>query len=130
MSAKDTKQIYWHREMPPLDAEAMGEQIVEATSGRVPGTLAHRDELWNQCYEKLMSQARARILQEVHRLGGTCAHVFDESVDSRHDGATGEAWLHGRFTYVVYCRPAGFKEVPTVQRPIKNLRDYFASLQE
>jgi len=56
MSAKDTKQIYWHSEMPPLDAEAMGEQIVEATSGRVPGTLTHRDELWNQCYEKLMTQ--------------------------------------------------------------------------
>jgi len=40
------KIIYWHREMPPLAAELMGEYIVEATSSRVPGTLAHRDELW------------------------------------------------------------------------------------
>jgi hypothetical protein len=49
-----------------------------------------------------MRVAEQRLQQEIPRLGGTCAHVLNESVDSRHDGATNEAWLHGRFTYVVY----------------------------
>lgn len=102
MSAKDNRQIYWHQELPPLDVEAGGEVIVEATSRRVPGTIAHRDEIWTQCYEDLMAKARERIVQEAHRLGGSCAHVLDESVDSRHDGATGETWLHGSFTCVIY----------------------------
>jgi hypothetical protein len=30
------KMIYWHRELPPVDAEPVGEHIVEATSNRVP----------------------------------------------------------------------------------------------
>jgi len=30
--------------------------------------------------------------------------VLDESVDSRHDPVTGQAWLHGRFNYVLYKR--------------------------
>jgi hypothetical protein len=106
MSATGKKRIYWHRELPPSDAEAMEEQIVEAASGRVPGTLAHRDELWDRCYDDLMVQARARLEQEVARLGGDYAHVLNESVDSRHDQATGEAWLHGRFTCMVYRRPS------------------------
>jgi len=97
--------VYWHRELPPLEAEPVGEHVVEAASARVPGTLAHRDELWEQCYENLMAQAGARLEQEVARLGGSCAHVLDEAVDSRHNAATGESWLHGRFTYVLYRRP-------------------------
>jgi hypothetical protein len=28
-----------------------------------------------------------------------------EAIDSRHDDATGEAWLHGTFGYVLYRRP-------------------------
>ena len=32
----------------------------------------------------------------------TCMFVLSESVDSRHDDVQGEAWLHGRFTYVLY----------------------------
>jgi hypothetical protein len=98
--------IYWHRELPPLDAEAMEEHVVEATSRRVLGTLAHRSELWDQCYENLMAQAHTRLQQEVLRLGGDCAHVLDEFVDSRRDDVTGEAWLHGRFTYMLYHRPS------------------------
>lgn len=100
----DTKEkiIYWHGELPPTVAEVMGEYIVEATSGRVPGTLAHRDELWSRCFEDLMAQVRSRLEQEVLRLGGTCAHVLNESVDSKHDDASGETWLHGRFTYMLY----------------------------
>jgi hypothetical protein len=77
--------IYWHRELPPADAEPMGECVIEATSGRVPGTLAHRDELWHECYRDLMIKAGTRITQEVNRVGGNCAHVLNESVDSEHD---------------------------------------------
>lgn len=94
--------VYWHRDLPPVDADVVDEHVVEATSGRVQGTLLHRDELWDRCYEELMQAARDRIEQEVARLGGDYAHVLDESIDSKHDDAKGEAWLHGRFSYVLY----------------------------
>ena len=105
MGDDKTEVIYWHRELPPLDAEAMEEHAVEAASRRVPGTLVHRSELWDLCYEDLMTQARIRLQQEVLRLGGDYAHVLDEFVDSRNDALTGEAWLHGRFVYMLYRRP-------------------------
>jgi hypothetical protein len=100
--ASTRQVIYWHRELPPFDAEAIGEHVIEASSCRVPGTLAHRDELWSQCYEHVMSRVRARLEQEVTRLGGNYAHVLTESVDSKHDDSKGEAWLQGRFTYMLY----------------------------
>ncbi len=96
------KTVYWHRELPPLNAQATGEHVLEATSNRVANTLLHRDELWDRCYENLMANARVRIEQEVARLGGSCAHVLDESVESRSNDVTREAWLHGRFTYMLY----------------------------
>jgi hypothetical protein len=94
--------IYWHRELPPVDAEAIGEHTVEANSRRVPGTIAHRDELWNRCEDDLMAQTRARLAEEIARLGGRYAHVLGESISTRHDDSTGDAWLHGRFTYMLY----------------------------
>ena len=100
-----TKQIYWHRELPPLDAEPAGEYEVEAMSLRIQGTLAHRDEQWSACYDSLMDHARERLHQEVERLGGSCAHVLSESVDARHNDNTGEAWLHGSFRYMLFKRP-------------------------
>lgn len=96
------KVIYWHRELPPLDAEPIGEHTIEATSGRVPGTIAHRDELWTRCQDELMAQTRHRLAEEIARLGGRYVHVRTESIDTRHDDATGEAWLHGRFEYTLY----------------------------
>jgi hypothetical protein len=108
------KTIYWHRELPPLGAEAMLEHVVEATSSRVPGTLLHRDELWSQCYEDLMEKADDRLRQEVARLGGDYAHVLNESVDSGHDDKTGEAWLHGRFAYMLYRQSEKRKLKPAV----------------
>jgi hypothetical protein len=96
------QQVYWHRELPPFDADIMGEQVLEATSGRVPGSLAHRDELWDRCYSDLLANTYERFTQEITRLGGRYAHVLDEHVDSRRDDAAGEAWLRGRFTYVLY----------------------------
>jgi hypothetical protein len=101
------KIIYWHRDLPPIDAEPIGEHVVEATSARVKSSLAHRDELWGRCYDDLMTQVRDRLQQEVARLGGHYAHVLDESVDSRHDEASGEAWLHGCFSYMLMRRIAG-----------------------
>ena len=94
--------IYWHRDLPPLAAEVLGEHVVEASSGRVPTTLAHRDEFWTRCHADLMVQADARLEQEVARLGGRYAHVLNESIDPHHDAATGDAWLQGRFTYMLY----------------------------
>ena len=94
--------VYWHRELPPRDAELIGTHTVEATSERVPDTFTNRDALWRSCYDSLMAHAQARLAQEVARLGGKYAHVFDESIDSRHDAKTGEAWLHGRFDYTLY----------------------------
>jgi hypothetical protein len=40
----------------------------------------------------------------VARLGGDCAHVRDEHIDSRRDDVTDESWLQGRFDYVLYRR--------------------------
>jgi hypothetical protein len=95
------KTVFWHRDLPPRDADVLGEHVVEAVSARISGTLAHRDELWQRCYDDLMAQANRRLEQEVARLGGRYAHVLDESIDSRHDDITNEAWLRGRFTYVL-----------------------------
>ncbi len=100
--AQGTNIIYWHSELPPMDATLMGEHVMEAESAHVSGTIAHRDELWEQYYEDLMSRVRVRLEQEVQRLGGNYAHVLDETVDSRHNDATNKSWLHGCFTYMLY----------------------------
>lgn len=100
------KSIYWHRELPPLNAGMMGEHVLEATSDRVRGSLARRGELWDRAYRDLMENVQTRMTQEIHRLGGDYAHVLDESIDSRRDDATDEAWLHARFTYMLYCQRA------------------------
>lgn len=105
MSHNEANVVYWHRDLPPLEADLVAEHTVEANSGRVPGTLAHRDELWDRCYRELMANAEKRLVQEIARLGGDFAHVHDEAIDVKHDDAAGEAWLHGRFTYVLYRRP-------------------------
>jgi hypothetical protein len=101
-AADSTRTVFWHRDLPPLDAEVMGEHTLEAVSGRVSGTLSHRDEIWDQCYLQLMAQTHERLAQEMARLGGRYAHILHESIDSRHDDRVNEAWLHGRFTYVLY----------------------------
>ena len=101
------KIVYWHRDLPPLEAELIAEHTVEANSSRVPGTIAHRDELWDRCYRELMATAQSRLIQEIARLGGDLAHVHDEVIDPKHDDAAGEAWLHGRFSYVLYRLPLG-----------------------
>ncbi len=103
--AGTTQVVYWHRELPPLAAELVAGHTVEADSSRVPGTIAHRDDLWYQCYHELMAAAESRLKQEVARLGGHYAHVHDEAIQPKHDDAAGEAWLHGRFSYMLYRLP-------------------------
>jgi hypothetical protein len=100
----EAKVVYWHRELPPLDAELMADHTVEANSSRIRGTLGHGTELWTRCYEELMAAAERRLVQEVVRLGGHFAHVHDEAIEPKHDDAAGEAWLHGRFSYMLYRR--------------------------
>jgi hypothetical protein len=111
------KVVYWHRELPPLDADLVAEHTVDANSSRVPGTIAHRDELWDQCYRELMAIAERRMEQEIARFGGDFAHVHDEAINPKHDDTSGEAWLHGRFSYMLYRRPQasspGAPPVPT-----------------
>ena len=97
--------VYWHRHLPPLDAELLTEHTIEADSVRVSGTLAHRDELWDDCYRDLMAATERRLAQEVVRLGGHFAHVHDETISPVRNDATGETWLHGRFRYMLYRRP-------------------------
>jgi len=104
MTSSSDGIIFWHRDLPPLDAEPVEEHTLEATSARVPGTIAHRDDLWDQCYRDLMVSTRTRLEQELHRLRGHYAHVLEESIDTRHDPITDEAWLHGRFRYTLYRR--------------------------
>ena len=87
-----------------MEAELMAEHTLEANSSRVAGTIAHRDDLWHRCYRELMSNAESRLMQEVARLGGHYAHVHDEAIEPKHDDAAGEAWLHGRFSYMLYRR--------------------------
>jgi hypothetical protein len=101
-SVAEPKTVYWHRELPPLDAQPIGEHVVEASSARVPDTISHRDDLWNQGERELMENVRERLRDEIARLGGRYAHVLDESIEPRHDACTGEAWLRGRFTYMLY----------------------------
>jgi hypothetical protein len=107
--------VFWHRELPPRDAEPIGEHTIEATSRRIRGTLRQRDHLWDLCYRELMGRAQLRLAQEIARLGGDCAHVFKEKIEPRYAEAAGEAWLYGRFDYMLYRREAprtpGFKMV-------------------
>ena len=100
----NTKIVYWHRDLAPIDAELMAEHTVEASSSRVAGTLAHRDELWDRCYQELMANTESRLVTEVARLGGDYAHVHHEAISPKHDDAAGEAWLAGCFTYMLYRR--------------------------
>lgn len=105
-AATGEKVVYWHRELPPLVAEPLGEHIVEADSLRVTGSLAHRGDLWDRCYQDLMARLDERVRQETHRLGGQYAHVLEETLDSRHDDRTGDVWLRGRLKYLLLRRPA------------------------
>ena len=80
----EPKIVFWHRDLPPLSAELVAEHTVEANSSRVPGTLAHRDDLWDRCYRELMANTQTRLVEELARLGGHFAHVHDEAIVTAH----------------------------------------------
>jgi hypothetical protein len=63
-----------------------------------------------------MANTKARLTQEIARLGGHYAHVHGESIDIRHDDAAGEAWLHGRFSYMLYRRPSQSRQTEMLRR--------------
>lgn len=109
-----TKMVYWHRELAPLASEQVGEHTIEATSGRVPGTLDHRDDLWDRCYRELITNTERRLVEEVRRLGGHYAHIHGESITPKRDDAVGEAWLSGRFTYMAYRRHLELTATPPI----------------
>ncbi len=94
-------KVYWHADLPPLDAVAVAEHTIEADSAHVAARYAH-DDLWDRCAGDLIQGVERRLEQETARLGGRCAHVLDEHVDVKHDAARDEAWLHGRYTYMLY----------------------------
>lgn len=104
MSAGESVQIYWHRDLPPSDVEAVGEHVLEATSDHVAGRFGHLDDEWVTCYGNLMSHVHDRLAEEIARLGGTCAHVLKETIEARHNDAVGEGWLYGRFEYMLFRR--------------------------
>jgi hypothetical protein len=103
--------VHWHRDLPPLEAEVVAEHTVEADSSRVAGTLAHRDELWDRCYQELMANTESRLVREVARLDGHYAHVHHEAITPKRNDAAGEAWLHGSFTYMLYRRPSASRAI-------------------
>ena len=100
------KVVYWRRDLPPLRDESIGEQEVQARSASVALSSVEHDQLWADCYPNLLQAASERITQEVLRLHGSCAHVLDEKIEAKTSYATGEYWLEGRFTYVLYVHPA------------------------
>lgn len=104
-ATEDKKVIYWHADLPPIEAEPIGEHVVEAESARVKGDLAQRDAVWDQCHDDLMARLEERLHQEMARLGGDYAHVLEESIDSHRDEAAGEAWLRGRLNYSLLRQP-------------------------
>jgi len=57
----------WHRELPPLEAEAIGAHVLEATSDHVQDSVSHHDERWIACYENLMAHARDRLVYMLFR---------------------------------------------------------------
>jgi hypothetical protein len=55
-SGQEAQVIYWHGQLPPLDAEPNGDYIVEADSMRVKGDLASRGASWDRCHEDLVAR--------------------------------------------------------------------------
>jgi hypothetical protein len=99
-------RIYWHRDLPPLDAELIGEHSVDATSAPVDYHFDQRDELWGRCSGSLRERLVERLDAEIDRLGGACAHVLEEDVTPHVDHPTGKYWLAGRVRYTLYRRGA------------------------
>lgn len=99
------KVVYWRRDLPPLSEQIEGEHELVATSEHVHASWADREALWGQCYQSLTRRAEERLVQEVKRLGGSCAHVLSEQVTAKRDDAAETMWLVGLYRYVMYRHP-------------------------
>lgn len=104
MSEPAVGVVFWHRDLPPLDDEPVGEHEIVARSRATPFRYADRDALWHEVYPSLMEEATRRITAEVARLGGSSAHVIDEDISSSVDNQTNEYRLTGTFRFVLYQR--------------------------
>ena len=70
--------VYWHRELPPLTAEVIGEHTLEADSRRVPLAFSRGDEEWGRCYGDLMARARAASTRGTCRRETAVACTLDD----------------------------------------------------
>jgi hypothetical protein len=100
------KLVYWHRELPPLHDRLAGEHVLAAHSDPIPYSFAERDALYERCLASLKARVTTRIEQEIHRLGGSCAHVLDEHIEPQVDSAKGEYSLRARVSYVLLTSEA------------------------
>lgn len=96
------KKIYWHRELPPLSEQIEGEHAIEAESDHVAARFSDRDAAWWDCHGTLMRRLETRLLQEIARQDGSCAHVLTEAITTKTDDKTGHYFLRGVFTYILY----------------------------
>lgn len=99
------KRLFWHRDLPPINAELAGEGIIAAASVRVRDTLAEGSALWECCLTDLKHEAHRRLEQERLRVRADYVHVLSEATYTRRDPQTGEAWLQGMFGYVLLGTP-------------------------
>jgi hypothetical protein len=63
------KIVYWHEELLLLDGEVIQEDMVEAISERVVGSIERHGELWHRCYATLVEHTELRLKQEIAWLG-------------------------------------------------------------
>jgi hypothetical protein len=96
--------VYWHRDLPPLDAELVAEHTVEASSSRVSGTLEHREELWDQCHQELMTNTTNRLVEEVARSADNAYGARRSDQPQGMPTWRARAWMHRGFTYMLYRR--------------------------
>ena len=54
-----TKVIYWRRDLPPLEAEQIGDHVVEADSRHVKEDLSERGTLWDQRHDDVIGASRS-----------------------------------------------------------------------
>jgi hypothetical protein len=110
------KTVFWHRDLPPVTADVIGEAMLEADSIHVSGRLADRDRLWDRCLADLKTETERRLEQEIRRCGGQYAHVLSEITDTRRDDTKDEVWLHAIITYVLLRQSQGLAPRP-IRRP-------------
>ena len=63
------KRIFWHADLPPLEAELVDEYRVIARSERIEYRFDRRTELWHRCVDSLRENLEHRIGQELDRMG-------------------------------------------------------------